>query len=503
MTKEKSTKRALVVGLGASGWAALAYLVRRGWTVTAADTREAPPNAERVRAEHPSVVLKLGPKSLDPALAEDIDLLVMSPGISPITGAAAPLAARARSLGVDVAGEIELFARELKRLKDESGYSPKIIGITGTNGKTTTTTLTAKMAAAAGKSVIAAGNIGPNAVTELLKAEDAGSLPQYWVLELSSFQLQTTSSLMCDSAAILNVTEDHIDWHGSMAMYFEAKKRIFGPHTVRVLNRDDAMSISCEAGAPALRTFGAGAPAHRGDFGLSDIDGLSWLSMIPALSDDDRARAKADKKFEPAGLPDAVPLMPESALQIQGRHNAMNALAAIALATSAGIPMDAALNALAHYKGEPHRVQKILTVDGVDFIDDSKGTNVGAVVAAVEGFAAQKRRLLIVLGGDGKGQDFAPLASALKGRAALAAVIGMDGEKIAKVLDAAQIPNVRTKTLEEAVEQLWAAHRPGDALLLSPACASWDMFRDYAHRSAVFVDCAKRIAEGLKPTQDR
>lgn len=497
-TKENAGRRALVVGLGASGWASIQYLVRFGWSVAAADTRDAPPNAERVRKAYPDVELKLGAASLDPSLAEDIDLLVMSPGISPLTGAAAPLAARARALGVDVAGEIELFARELLRLKAETGYSPKIIGITGTNGKTTTTTLTAKMVAAAGKSVIAAGNIGPNAVTELLKAEDAGALPDYWVLELSSFQLQTTASLACDSAALLNVTEDHIDWHGSMAMYFEAKKRIFGPRTVRVLNRDDSMSISCEAGAPAVRTFGASEPAHRGEWGLSEIDGLSWLSMIPALSDADRAIAKADKRFEPQDELSATPLMPESALLIQGRHNAMNALAALALATSAGIGLDAALNALAHYKGEPHRVQKIRSVDGVDFIDDSKGTNVGAVVAAVEGFAAQKRRILIVLGGDGKGQDFSPLAAALKHRAALAAVIGMDGEKIAKVLDAAAIPNVRSKTLEEAVEALWQAHRPGDVLLLSPACASWDMFRDYAHRSAVFAGCAEQIAESLQ-----
>lgn len=487
---EQGARRALVVGLGASGLASIGYLLARGWRVEAADTRSDPPGAAKVREAHPETALHLG--GLPEALADGIDLLVMSPGISPHFGAAAPLVARARARGVDVAGEIELFARELKRLKAESGYAPKVIGVTGTNGKTTTTSLTAKMCAAAGMKTVAAGNIGPNAVTELLKAEAAGALPDCWVLELSSFQLDTCSSLACDAAALLNVTEDHIDWHGSLEVYAAAKRRIFSASTVRVLNRADLRSMAAAEGVePALiRTFGEDAPKRPGEFGLVEAEGLVWLAGVPP-------EGEAASLFPESEGEAPVRFMPERALKIRGRHNAMNALAAIALATAAGAPLAAALRALAAYGGEPHRVEFVRTVEGVDFIDDSKGTNVGAVIAAVSGFAAQGRRILIVLGGDGKGQDFSPLAEALAGRAAAAAVIGQDAEKIMAALEPACRAGMameRTATLEAAVDWLWARHRPGDVLLLSPACASWDMFKNYAERSAKFIAHAAAIA---------
>lgn len=497
------TKKALVVGLGASGLAALTLLKRRGWTAAAADTRAAPPNADVVRERWPDVALTLG--ALPETLADGIDLLVMSPGVSPYFGAAAPLVARAKAAGVDIAGEIELFARELKRLSAQTGYAPKVIGVTGTNGKTTTTSLTAKMTAAAGMTTIAAGNIGPNAVLELLAAQDEKRLPDCWVLELSSFQLETTSSLVCDAAALLNVTEDHIDWHGSLDAYAAAKARIFSPGTVRVVNREDARTLEaakCAAGSPMLRTFGPDAPKAPGEYGLIEAEGISWLACLPPRPQEaesaERGRRGASRGlFEDFPQAEPLRLMPEDALLIRGRHNAMNALAALALATAAGAPLAKALAALAVYKGEPHRVEFVRTVDGVDFIDDSKGTNVGAVIAAVKGFAAQKKRILIVLGGDGKGQDFAPLADALRGTAGAIALIGRDKDKIGEALSSLSAPKASFETLEAAVDWLWREHCPGDALLLSPACASWDMFRNYAERSARFIACADRIASDL------
>lgn len=468
---EIRTKHAVVAGLGASGRAAAAYLLRRGWSVVAADSRSAPAGLDAYLAENPGLKVCLG--GLDPLLVDGADLLVMSPGLSPVTGAVAPMAARAHASGVEVIGEIELFARELARLKREVGYAPKVIGITGTNGKTTTTVLTSVMCREAGFSVVTAGNIGPNAVTELLKAEDAGMLPDVWVLELSSFQLETTSSLALAAGAVLNITEDHIDWHGSMAAYAAAKAKVFTPGAVAVVNRADALAAACAAGISPV-SFAADEPVRTGDAGLAVRDGRTML-----------VRRRCD------GL---EVLAAEDELLIAGRHNTMNALAAWMLASAVGASTDACRRALLAYRGEPHRVERVFTQDGVDVVDDSKGTNVGAVVAAVEGFAAQGRRLLIILGGDGKGQDFSPLSAALRGRAGAAALIGRDAPMIESALESSGVPTRRFETLEEAVDWLWSERRCGDVLLLSPACASWDMFRDYAHRSRVFIDAARRAA---------
>ena len=469
-------QKALIIGLGASGQASARHLARRGWAVRAADTREAPAGAAQLAAVLPDAEIHTG--GLPEPLLEGVSLVVMSPGLSTEYGAAAPLVAAARRAGIEVVGEIELFARALAELAQERNYRPTVIGVTGTNGKTTTTTLVTRMAAASGRRAVAAGNIGPNAVTELDKALDADELPEVWVLELSSFQLATTSSLVCRSAALLNVTEDHLDWHGSMAAYAEAKGRIFSGGTVRVVNREDEATLKL-AGDGDVRTFGASAPVRAGEYGLvRGADGLMWLAERPA----DGA--------------ETVLLCPEASLLIAGRHNAMNALAALALIEGAGLPLAPALAALAVYRGEPHRVERVLEHEGVVFVDDSKGTNVGAVAAAVRGFAAQGRRLLIILGGDGKGQDFTPLAEALSGSAGAAALIGRDAGRIAAALEGAAYPVKTLATLEEAVDWLWSQHRDGDVLLLSPACASWDMFRDYAERSARFIAAARRIAAG-------
>ena len=370
----------------------------------------------------------------------------------------------------------EAAAKLAARWYGEPAGRMTVVGVTGTNGKTTTTTLVTKMAAEGGRRATAAGNIGPNAVTELDKALDAGVLPEVWVLELSSFQLDTTSSLKCVSAAVLNVTEDHLDWHGDMKAYAEAKGRIFKQDTVRVVNREDAETLRLAQGGP-VRTFGGGEPVKAGEYGLArGADGLLWLSRLDE------------------GASEPTLFCPEKSLLIAGRHNAMNALAALALIEAAGLPVGPALAALAAYGGEPHRVERVLDCDGVTFIDDSKGTNVGAVAAAVKGFAAQGRRILIILGGDGKGQDFSPLVEALKGTAGAVALIGRDAPLIEEALSATGISMARQTTLEEAVYWLWARHAQGDVLLLSPACASWDMFRDYAERSARFIACARAIA---------
>ena len=383
MKQEVDKKTALIVGLGASGLACAHHLGRRGWKIRAADTREAPAGAQRLGAEMPDAEIRTG--GLPESLLDGVSLVVMSPGLSTRFGAAAPLVASARARDIEVVGEIELFARALADLEARTGYRPVVIGVTGTNGKTTTTTLVTKMAAEGGRRATAAGNIGPNAVTELDKAHDAGVLPEVWVLELSSFQLDTTSSLKCVSAAVLNVTEDHLDWHGDMKAYAEAKGRIFKQDTVRVVNREDTETLRLAQGGP-VRTFGGGEPVKAGEYGLArGADGLLWLSRLDE------------------GASEPTLFCPEKSLLIAGRHNAMNALAALALIEAAGLPVGPALAALAAYGGEPHRVERVLDCDGVTFIDDSKGTNVGAVAAAVKGFAAQGRRILIILGGDGKG----------------------------------------------------------------------------------------------------
>ena len=488
---EGAGRSAWVLGLGASGRAAAQYLNDHGWRVHAFDTREAPAGLDAFCKAVPGCEMTLG--GFPETTAPGVELVVMSPGVSPYFGAAASVCASARKAGIPIVGEIELFAQELAYLKRTQGYAPKVIGITGTNGKTTTTTLTTKMAAAAGLYAVAAGNIGPNAVAELSKAEAAGALPDIWVLELSSFQLETTHTLNCTSAALLNITEDHLDWHGSIEAYAHAKGRIFAPDTVRVVNREDPLVMAelekvddREHSAARCFTFGATKPQKEGELGLMMAAHASqgyWLGL--------RDQMEVDVLF-----------LPEFELLIRGRHNAMNALAALGLITGAGIETRPAIGVLRTYRGEPHRVELVRTIEGRDFIDDSKGTNVGAVAAAVCGLAAQGRRILILMGGDGKGQDFTPLAKELKGRVAFAALIGRDAAKIREAVSPAGVATETFKTLEAAEDWLWEKSRPGDQILLSPACASWDMFRDYAERSERFKAEAAKIADHVVPKAD-
>ena len=478
-------QKAIVVGLGASGEACTRFLTKRGWSVIATDTREAPPALQKLQSlEHFEFVkLDAARERLD-----DVQLLVLSPGISPFFSEVAPLVKAAQIKSVDVVGEIELFARELAHLKATTGYEPKLIGITGTNGKTTTTVMTGKMCEAGGRKTCVAGNIGPNAVTELDKALEAGQLPDVWVLELSSFQLQTTASLQCDAATILNLSQDHLDWHGGMQAYADAKARIFGDKTVRVLNREDDVVMAYAQEKTAWCSFGADAPSRINDWGLTSADGLKWLSW----NQDDSIALSRRTVLKDACL---QRLMPQEALQIRGRHNAMNALAALALTNAIGIPLSDALHALQEYRGEAHRVQYVMTVKGVDYIDDSKGTNVGATVAALEGLGADGTKLLVILGGDGKGQDFAPIADAMDRHARGAFLIGRDAPLIEEALKDRRFPVTRCGTLEQAVQAAAKMAQVGDVVLLSPACASWDMFRDYGHRAQVFIDTARALSE--------
>jgi len=486
--------QALILGLGSSGLAMARWLARAGWSVRVADTRAQPPQFEALQRDCPSAEFRGG--EFTDALLADVGLVAISPGLSPTQSLAAPLLKEARRRGVEVVGEIELFARELARLKAELGYAPRVLGVTGTNGKTTTTRLAGLLVERCGRRVAVAGNIAPAALDELTARLDAGDLPDVWVLELSSFQLETTASLACDAAAVLNVTQDHLDWHGSMAAYAKAKERIFAPSTVRVVNRDDAVVAAMTGRKATVMTFGANVPSQPDAFGLVHEGGMTWLAWAEDTSLPTRKRKAAAELQSVAPEVHVHRLMPVDALLIRGRHNALNALAALALARAIGLPMAPMLHALREYAGEPHRVELIASLAGVEYYDDSKGTNVGATVAALEGLGAEGRRLVAILGGDGKGQDFAPLAEPMARHARAAVLIGRDAAAIRALL-ATRAPSVKlveASTLPEAVQSAAAEAQSGDAVILSPACASLDMFRDYRHRADVFVAAVRELA---------
>lgn len=534
--------KALVLGLGESGLAMARWLVRAGFAVRVADTREAPPQLPALRAELPAVEFvdgAFGRRERAEALLDDVTLVALSPGLSPAHSEAKAVVAAARARKIEIAGEIELFAQALAALKDKRGYAPRCIGITGTNGKTTVTRLVGLLLERAGNNVAVAGNISPTALDTLqarLDDERSGgaALPDIWVLELSSFQLATTRTLVCAAATVLNVTQDHLDWHGTLDEYVKAKSRIFGKETVQVLNRDDPRVMALAGRRAQVITFGLGPPQHGNEYGLLRDGGLPWLACadeveaprrrvrrsaptVNASAATERTEAlagtveasvvngapaspaPATATPEPAAPPDPPEifvqrLMPADALRIRGRHNAANALAALALARALGAPLAPMLHALRDYAGEPHRVQHVATVNGVEYYDDSKGTNVGATVAAVEGLGAEGKRLVVILGGDGKGQDFAPLVAPLAQYARAALLIGRDGPRIGELLRDAAFAVTAAVTLEDAVRTGSRLAQPGDAVLLSPACASFDMFRNYGHRAEVFVDAVHEIA---------
>jgi UDP-N-acetylmuramoylalanine--D-glutamate ligase len=497
----------LVLGLGDSGLAMARWCARCGAQVTVWDSREAPPQALALAAELPTVnALSTLPQA---AVAEGaFQLVLKSPGLAPYDARIAPLLQEARAVGIAVLGELDLFIRALADLKESQAYAPQLLAITGTNGKTTTTAMAALLAERAGKRVAMAGNIGPTLLDTLMARLD--DLPDTWVLELSSFQLEGGGTgvrgFEPHAAVVLNISEDHLDWHGNMAAYIAAKARVYGGIGVMVINRDDAqvqaMVPTPEPPAKGkakvkpvereVMRFGLDAPQRPGDFGLVTENGMVWL--VRALPSDDTVKLKKGEEPEIH----LQRLMPVDALRVRGRHNAANALAALALTTAIGCPLGPMLHGLREYAGEPHRLQFIASVNEVEAFDDSKGTNVGATAAALQGLGSDKApgKLVVILGGDGKGQDFTPLAEPLQRHARAVATIGRDAVAIETVLaqHARTLPVQRFVSLELAVAWCFAQAQRGDAVLLSPACASLDMFRNYAHRAEVFVAAVQAYA---------
>ena len=482
-------QRVLVLGLGASGLAMARWCVRAGAQVTVADTRSAPPQLALLQAELPSVRFIAGPLSAELVAGQDVRSVYRSPGLAPQE--IAPVVDAARAIGLPVGGELDLFAKALAALAQQHGYAPKVLAITGTNGKTTVTALTGHLLEHAGWSVAVAGNIGPSLLDTLTHHLDAENLPQAWVLELSSFQLEGVQDFAPSAAVVLNITQDHLDWHGSMAAYAAAKARIFGAQGCMVLNRQDEAVMAMLPAPLKLKggklqprwhtTFGSNLPQQPGDFGLEEVNGMRWL-------------VRAHDEAGPDGSLFLQRLLPADVLRIRGLHNACNALAALALAQAAGCPLAPLLFGLREYRGEPHRVQSLGLVDGIEYFDDSKGTNVGATVAALHGLGPQQR-IVLILGGLGKGQDFAPLAAPVAQYVRAVVLIGRDAPAIRQALAPTGVALHDAADLPSAVLLARAQAQPGDAVLLSPACASMDMFRDYAHRAQVFTEAVQALAE--------
>ena len=424
------------------------WLTRAGASVSVADTRATPPQIGALRAILPGVPAACGPFREESFAG--IDLIAISPGV-PLTE---PLVRRAVGERTRVVGDVELFAQAAK--------GTRIIAITGTNGKTTVTSLVGVMARAAGKDCEVAGNIGPAVLDSLMRREDSGKQPDLWVLEVSSFQLETTSSLAAGAATVLNISEDHLDRYRGIEEYAAAKARIFGGGGVQVLNRDDPRSLAMALPGRRTITFGLGAPGRAEDWGLLDRAGEPWLAQ------------------------GGNALLAVRGMKLAGLHNAANALAALALCRALNLPLAPLLDALREFKGLPHRVEPVGEAEGVCWYDDSKGTNVGSTVAALAGLAHGASKVVLIAGGEGKGQDFSPLEDAVARSARALVLIGRDAELIGAAVAGAGVPMRRAQSMEEAVALAAEAARPGDAVLLSPACASFDMFRNYKHRGEVF-----------------
>jgi UDP-N-acetylmuramoylalanine--D-glutamate ligase len=435
--------RALVLGLGRTGLSAARYLHRKGVRLRIADTRAVPPGIEALRREFGEVEVHTGP--FEPALLDDVAHVVISPGLS----LREPVVVEAARRGMPVVGDIELFAREA---------AAPVAAITGTNGKSTVTALLAELATAAGQAAVAGGNLGEPAL-DLLERP----VPGLYVLELSSFQLETTYSLRTVTSAVLNVTPDHMDRYDSLADYAAAKARIFDNCETAVVNADDPLVRDMPRAGQRVLSFSledAGA-----DYSLGDGE-------HPALA----CRGE--------------PLLPVSEMRLKGRHNVANALAALAMCEALGLPRAPVLDALAEFGGLAHRAQWVADVAGIHFVNDSKGTNVGATVAAVSGMSGP---IVLIGGGDGKGQDFSALGEAFRGKVRHAVLIGRDAPRLAAALEGVCSTEI-VPDMPSAVSAARAAAHPGDTVLLSPACASLDMFRDYAHRGDEFAASVRGLA---------
>ena len=439
-------RSALVVGLGRTGVSCVEHLSARGVRVSVVDSRREPPGLHALRERHPRVDVHCG--AFDPARFDGAELLVVSPGVS----LREPCIARAAARGIPVVGDVELFAR---------AADAPVVAITGSNGKSTVSSMVAAMAKAAGRAVQAGANLGPPALSLLERDADL------YVLELSSFQLERTASLHAVAAVVLNVSADHLDRHRGLPEYAAAKQRIYRHAATAVINRDDPLVRSMVEPGRRRIAFSLDEP-RGGEFGLRESGAEPWFAF------------------------GAEPLMPAAALPLPGRHNAANALAALALGHAAGLPIPAMLEALGAFRGLAHRCEPVAGAGGVRWYDDSKATNVGATLAAVEGLG-EGRTLVLIAGGDGKGADFAPLRPAVAARVAAAVLIGRDAPRIAAAIRGATAVH-HAASLEAAVERAAGLCRPGGCVLFSPACASFDMFEDYRARGEAFARLARRRA---------
>ena len=520
----QAPERYLILGLGESGVAMAKWCLRNGATVRLVDTRERANFSERQLAWLAELEFAgltdthFGPIHDD--LLLDIDVIGISPGLSPLQEPTESFLVKARKARVDVWSEIEFFARAIAAMSRmaqtrQSSYASVVLAVTGTNGKTTTTALTGQLCERAGKKVAVAGNISPAALEKLMTCLDGADqledMPDVWVLELSSFQLVFTYSLNATAATVLNITQDHLDWHGDMAAYAQAKSKIFGEDTVCILNRDDPTVMGLLSQEQKLEksivTFGSNRPDEQGAFGIEHdlraggIDWLVWAEVDEDLEPKPKRRRKStiSEEDEPLRL---KRLIPADALRIRGRHNALNALAALALARAANLPLNVLLHGLRDYHGEPHRVQSIAVVNDVEYVDDSKGTNVGATVAALNGLGSNEagKRIWLIAGGDGKGQDFSPLREPALRFVKGIFLIGKDGTKIAAAIGD-DIACQNCGDLSAAVRAAADQAVSGDLVLLSPACASLDQFRDYKERAQVFISEVEELGMRFEGVQ--
>ena len=437
----------IVVGLGKSGMSLVRFLANQGIAFAVADTRENPPELATLRHDYPQVEVRCG--ELDVEFLCRADELYVSPGLALATPALQAAAAR----GVKLSGDIELFARNAKA---------PIVAISGSNAKSTVTTLVGEMAAAAGKRVAVGGNLGTPALD--LLSDDV----ELYVLELSSFQLETTDHLGAEVATVLNVSEDHMDRYSGLPAYHLAKHRIFRGAKQVVVNRQDALSRPLMSEGLPCWTFGLSKPDFKA-FGLREENGEKYLAF----------------EFQN--------LMPVGELRIRGAHNQANALAALALGHAVGLPFDAMLSSLRTFSGLEHRCQWVRELKGVNYYNDSKATNVGAALAAIEGLGTDiAGKLVLIAGGDGKGADFAGLRAPVAANCRAVVLLGRDAERLAEALGDA-VPLIRVQTLEQAVQRCAELAESGDAVLLSPACASLDMFKNYEERGRLFA----QAVEGL------
>lgn len=452
--KALSHRRVLVLGLGLTGFSLVRYLLRRGAEVTVADTRETPPYAERVQREWPQVNIHCGP--LTPTLFDGIDMIAISPGVAKDQ----PLIRQAVARGVALVGDVELFARALPK-------EQKVLAITGTNGKTTTTELTRTLCEAAGLTAIAAGNIGDAVLDVLEKIEGNAIWPDVFVLELSSYQLETTVTLAPAAATVLNISENHLDRYSGVDAYAAAKATIFRRAKQQVLNADDPYVTKMQMAELPVQWFGRKAPADASlSWRLAEHHGAMWL------------------------MRGAAPLLPVSALALAGHHNALNALAALALTSCVTTVDETVLTALKEFRGLPHRMEEVGVVDGVRYINDSKATTVAATQAALNGMASP---LMLIAGGDGKGQDFAPLAATVAGCCRTVFLIGRDAPQIETALMCYGVTVEHCGTLATAITRARVLAQSGDTVLLSPACASLDQFSDYMARGRAFAEAVRAM----------